>query len=165
MPEQSPSERPCPFCEPAIFTHVFAEDAGFLAVYNIAPILPGHSLVVPRRHAQSLLELSDDELAFLAAFAQRMTRLLMRVFAADGFDWTVQDGSSAGQTVPHLHLHIIPRRTGDLADPGDWYQALLDARPYAMFQSGLIDDRHRQHLTPAEMRAIVARLKIEADHI
>lgn len=115
----------CPFCTLHDARSAFIADERFLAVYNIAPILPGHSLVIPRRHVVSLLDLDDATLGAFAVFARRATRLLSEVFAADGFDWTVQDGVSAGQTVMHLHLHVIPRRTGDLPAPGDWYPALI----------------------------------------
>ncbi|MFO1118774.1 MAG: HIT family protein [Rhodospirillales bacterium] len=79
----------CAFCAVAD-TAAFMADGRFLALHNIAPVLPGHSLVIPRRHVASLLELEEDDLAAMMLFARRTTRLLARVFAGDGFDWTVQ---------------------------------------------------------------------------
>ena len=103
----------------------FRADERFLALYNIAPVLPGHSLVLPRAHVGSVLRAFRCRPRRVGAVRRRVTRLLTRAFAADGFDWTIQDGRSAGQSVPHLHLHIIPRRMGDLPEPGDWYPALM----------------------------------------
>jgi bis(5'-adenosyl)-triphosphatase len=143
----------CPFCSSALQESAFCDDERFLAVYNIAPILPGHSLVLPRAHVESVLSLDDADLAALVVFARRVTRLLGRAFAADGFDWTIQDGRSAGQSVPHLHLHIIPRRMGDLPEPGDWYPALMAT------QSATIDSAARPRLTPAEHERITQRLR------
>ena len=143
----------CPFCGPAAAAAAFTEDDRSLALYNVAPVLPGHALVVPRRHVQSLFDLSDDEFAAFAIFARRVTRLLSRAFSADGFDWTVQDGASAGQTVPHLHLHIIPRHAGDLPDPGDWYPALIAS------ETAQIDSRTRPRLTPAEHAQVTTYLR------
>ena len=90
-------------------------------------------------------------------FARRTTRVLARAFAADGFDWSIQDGVSAGQTVPHLHLHVIPRRAGDLPDPGDWYPALMAS------ESAQLDDRARRRLTPAEHAQVTAHLRALGD--
>jgi diadenosine tetraphosphate (Ap4A) HIT family hydrolase len=115
--------------------------------------LPGHSLVLPRAHVQSLLDLADSDLAALVVFARRVTRLLARAFAADGFDWTIQEGRSAGQSVPHLHLHVIPRHSGDLPDPGDWYPALIAN------EAAAIDIAARPRLTPAEHARVTERLR------
>ncbi|MFO1113053.1 MAG: HIT family protein [Rhodospirillales bacterium] len=142
----------CAFCAVAD-TAAFMADGRFLALHNIAPVLPGHSLVIPRRHVASLLELDDDDLAAMMLFARRTTRLLARVFAGDGFDWTVQDGAAAGQTVPHLHLHVIPRHAGDLPNPGDWYPKLMAS------EAAAIDSRIRPRLSPAEYVGITERLR------
>ena len=115
-------------------------------------MLPGHSLVLPRAHVESLLDLDDSDLTALVLFARQVTRLLARVVAADGFDWTIQDGRSAGQSVPHLHLHVIPRHWGDLPDPGDWYPALIA-------NEGAIDSAVRARLTSAEHARVTERLR------
>jgi bis(5'-adenosyl)-triphosphatase len=116
----------CPFCAAPIADISFMESARFRAIVNIAPILPGHSLVIPKHHVESLLALSDDEVAEMVSLSRRAVSLLMRVHGAEGFDWTIQESEAAGQSVPHLHLHLIPRRSGDLSHPGDWYQRLID---------------------------------------
>ena len=148
----------CPFCLPRVRDSAFCGDERFLALYNIAPILPGHSLVIPRAHVASLLELSEVDLGAFVLFARRITRLLKRAFAADDFDWSIQDGISAGQTVPHLHLHIIPRHAGDLPNPGDWYPALMAS------ESAQID-RTRSRLTPAEHAQVTAHLRAMAEEL
>lgn len=114
----------CPFCPPEVDRTVFAEADGFRALVNLRPILPGHGLVVPARHVERLMELEPDEAAVLARVARSISGRLMRVFRASGIDWTLQDGAEAGQTVMHLHLHLIPRWPRDFPEPGDWYPAL-----------------------------------------
>ena len=141
----------CPFCSATVQQSAFRADGRFLAIYNVAPILPGHSLVLPRAHVESVLTLDDADLAGLVVFASQVTRLLARAFAADGFDWTVQDGRSAGQSVPHLHLHVIPRHSGDL--PGDWYPALVAN------EGARIDSDARPRLTSAEHARVTDRLR------
>lgn len=143
----------CPFCAARIESHAFAADGEFLALHNIAPILPGHSLIVPRRHVESLLGLDDEELAAMMRFARDITRGLARAFAADGFDWTIQDGAAAGQTVPHLHLHVIPRHAGDLPNPGDWYPALKAS------EAAAIDSLIRPRLSEVEHTRVTERLR------
>lgn len=116
-------------------------------------MLPGHSLVLPRAHVESLLDLGDSDLTALVLFARHVTHLLARAFEADGFDWTIQDGRSAGQSVPHLHLHVIPRHSDDLPDPGDWYPALIAN------QVAAIDSAVRPRLTSAEHARVTERLR------
>ncbi len=137
----------CPFCSVIIYQATFAESKNFLAIYNIAPILPGHSLVIPRRHIEGLLDLCDQELSELAIFGRDTTKILQNAFGTTGFNWTVQDKEEAGQNIPHLHLHIIPRSSGDLAHPSDWYPILRDG------------GQSRSRLTPEQMREIVRHLR------
>jgi bis(5'-adenosyl)-triphosphatase len=156
---EHPAPHPqCPFCPRGILESAFYGNERFFALYNIAPVLPGHSLIVPRAHLGSVLDLSEADLGAFVLFARHVTRLLTRAFAADGFDWTIQDGPSAGQTVPHVHLHVIPRHAGDLPDPGDWYPALMAS------ESAQIDDRTRPRLTPAEHAQVTAHLRAIADN-
>lgn len=116
----------CPFCAASIAEVTFMASPAFRAIVNIAPILPGHSLVIPKRHVESLLELGDEEVAEMVNLSRRAVALLMDVYRSDGFDWTIQESEAAGQSVPHLHLHLIPRRRGDLPNPGDWYSRLIE---------------------------------------
>ncbi len=147
----------CPFCVVDIDARAFRCDDRHVSIYNIAPILPGHALVLPRRHVRSALELDDEELAAFMVFARAITRLLAAAFEADGFDWTIQDGASAGQTVPHLHLHIIPRHAGDLPDPGDWYPALLAS------EAAPLDSTVRPRLSESEHAQITRHLRALAE--
>lgn len=143
----------CPFCGSEAQRYAFAADRGFRAIYNVAPILPGHVLVVPRRHVASLMELDEHEMGGFFSFARRVTRFVQSEFKASGFDWSLQEGVEAGQSVAHLHLHVIPRHKGDLPDPGDWYPRLVASR------SARIDDAERPRLTDGERMKIVSHLK------
>jgi bis(5'-adenosyl)-triphosphatase len=118
----------CPFCASGVSDLSFMESDRFRAIVNIAPICPGHSLIIPKRHVESLLALDDGEVAEMVNLSRRAMALLTRVHAADGFDWTIQESEAAGQSVPHLHLHLIPRKKSDLPDPGEWYRHLIEFR-------------------------------------
>jgi histidine triad (HIT) family protein len=90
-----------------------AEDERTVAFMDINPGARGHLLVVPRAHARDLLEIGQEDLAAVAATAQRMARLLGERLGADGVNLLNSCGEAAWQTVFHFHLHVIPRYTGD----------------------------------------------------
>lgn len=113
----------CVFCDKTS-KDFFLERPGMAAIYNISPILPGHSLVIPKRHVESLFDLTDFELSSFMRLGRDVAKLLCEVFDTDAFNWAVQEKEASGQSVKHLHMHIVPRRLGDLAKPGDWYQKL-----------------------------------------
>jgi len=77
---------------------------------------PGHTLVIPRRHVGRVLHLDDAEYVELFAVARDQLRRLEGE-QPDGFTIGINDGAAAGQSVPHVHLHLIPRRHGDTANP------------------------------------------------
>lgn len=148
-----PPKADCPFCHADIKRSVFAEEGKFWAVYNIAPILPGHSLVIPRGHVESVMRLSEEELGQFAVFARRVTKVIWEAFDASRFYWAIQDAEEAGQTVSHLHMYIIPRTSDDLPNEGDWYAKLEQG------QAQGIDSKDRLHLTPDQLDHYVSALR------
>lgn len=114
----------CPFCLEDIDEITFMESDNFRVIYNYSPIVPGHSLVIPKSHIESLLDIGGDKLNELVSLSIKAARFLTKAFKSDSFNWTVQEKAAAGQSVSHLHLHIIPRHDGDLPQPGDWYPRL-----------------------------------------
>jgi bis(5'-adenosyl)-triphosphatase len=147
-----PTDQNCIFCTKGFIEKSFCTTSHFSAFYNIAPILPGHSLIIPNKHYESLFELTDDELSEMMLFARKITSVLKTVFNCDGFDWTIQDGVSAGQTVPHLHLHVIPRKPMDLPDNSNWYNKIREN------ENNMLDSDHRERLNDQDYDAITARL-------
>ncbi len=81
------------------------------------PISRGHTLIIPRRHVGSFFELTSDERSEMLALLDQAKAELDSEFHPDGFNIGINDGAAAGQTVPHLHIHLIPRYKGDLEDP------------------------------------------------
>lgn len=113
----------CPFCHKTVKDY-FLESSHFASIYNISPILPGHSLIISKTHKNSLFELTEKELSEFMSLGRQTAKLLSHVFNTDAFDWAVQEKEAAGQSIAHLHMHVVPRKIGDLPNPGDWYQAL-----------------------------------------
>lgn len=83
------------------------------ALVNLKPLLPGHVLVSPLAVKPSLSDLSKEEIADLFLTVTRIQRTLKRLYKADAFNVAVQDGEAAGQSVPHVHCHVIPRQKND----------------------------------------------------
>lgn len=106
----------CPFCQLPPERIVLANDLAF-AIRDGFPISPGHTLVIPRRHVGSFFEISAAERAAMLALLEQAKQQLDAAQAPDGYNIGINDGPAAGQTVPHLHLHLIPRYRGDRDDP------------------------------------------------
>jgi len=81
------------------------------------PHAAGHSVIVPRRHVPRLTSLTDDEHRELWALARRVALDLETDLGPDAFTIGMNDGPAAGQSTPHVHLHVVPRRHGDISDP------------------------------------------------
>ena len=88
-----------------------------LALRDGYPVSRGHSLIVPRRHVGSFGEASLDEQSAMLAMLQRVKALLDEELRPDGYNIGINDGAAAGQTVMHVHMHVIPRYRGDRPDP------------------------------------------------
>src|SRR5689334_9934167 len=109
-------EEDCPFCrlEPG---RIRLEEEYATAILDGFAVAEGHTLVVPRRHVASLFDLTERERASVWALVDRVRALLLAELRPDGFNVGLNDGPAAGQTVMHAHVHVIPRRFGDVADP------------------------------------------------
>ena len=81
------------------------------------PVSPGHTLVIPRRHMETYFEVTPEERAALWELVEVTRERLEREYRPDGYNIGINVGRAAGQTVMHLHVHVIPRYTGDMADP------------------------------------------------
>lgn len=90
-----------------------AQGDGWIAILDIRPVTPGHTLVISRRHVPTLLEAGEDILAQLMAAVRRVAPAVLRATGAQGFHVHQNNHPSAGQVVAHVHFHIIPRREGD----------------------------------------------------
>lgn len=106
----------CLFCKIAkkeIQGAVIYEDEGVVAFLDIHPRAPGHTMVIPKTHSETLLDLPLEAVAPLFKGVREVTARLKKALCPDGFTIGVNQGQASGQVVDHLHVHIIPRFKGD----------------------------------------------------
>lgn len=89
------------------------EDGEILAFMDIAPIVKGHALVIPKSHFESIADIPPELLGKVAVVARRVARAQLSALDADGVNIHQSNGAAAGQEVPHIHFHIIPRYSDD----------------------------------------------------
>lgn len=117
----------CIFCNPDEESIVLSNDHGY-ARYDGYPVSPGHLLIIPYRHISSLFELSDDELIGLWSLVKEGREFLDEEYHPDGFNVGVNVGVAAGQSVFHVHIHLIPRYHGDVEDPRGGVRGVIPGR-------------------------------------
>ncbi|QDZ26569.1 HIT family protein [Noviherbaspirillum sp. UKPF54] len=105
----------CPFCSlPSV--RIVEQNKYARWIYDGFPVSPGHSLIIPNRHIGSFFEATQEERMAILSLLDRAKAVVAHEFQPDGFNIGINDGPAAGQTVPHLHLHLIPRYKGDVED-------------------------------------------------
>ncbi|KAH8103547.1 HIT-like protein [Cristinia sonorae] len=139
---------------------VFYHTAQTFAIVNLKPILPGHILVSPRRVVPRLADLEPGELADLMHSVQHVGKVIETAYKAEGLTIACQDGPAAGQTVPHVHFHLLPRKMA--GDPfeghnDEIYPALEHAEESLPKQLLVVEAKDRDPRTRAEP------IKMDAD--
>lgn len=108
--------RPIHFSNFLVTPQVFHLTPHSFGLVNLKPLLPGHILICPLRPLPRLADLSREEITDLFLTVQKVQKTLKRLYKAEAFNVAIQDGEAAGQSVAHVHCHVIPRRNGD---PGE----------------------------------------------
>jgi len=93
------------------------EDEKTLAFLDIRPVNPGHTLVIPKRHYQNLEEISPEDLKDLILTVKKVGAILKEKLGAPGYNVCENNDPVAGQDIPHIHFHVIPRQTNDSLRP------------------------------------------------
>ena len=131
----------CVFCAIArgeADAHLVHSDDRMLAFLDRAPLLPGHTLVIPREHADTLDELPEELVGPLFALVRRVSRAQQAAFGVDGTFTGIN--TRVSQSVPHLHAHVVPRREGD-----------------GLFRAGIV--WHRKRYAQGEAEQLAAQLR------
>ncbi|GAV25194.1 HIT family hydrolase [Carboxydothermus islandicus] len=109
----------CVFCE--IYQKekekIIAENNLAFAIFDAYPVNPGHSLIIPKRHYPDFFQSTVEEISAIYDLLQKVKKILDEKYHPDGYNVGVNIGETAGQTVFHLHVHLIPRFKGDVENP------------------------------------------------
>lgn len=105
----------CPFCNKINLKkhEIIYEDSSNLAFFSSQPVTLGHTLVIPKQHVKSMLALNDKEIDKLFEVVKKIAKTIHKVLKPAGIDVGTNYGRIAGQSVDHLHVHVIPRYKGD----------------------------------------------------
>jgi len=129
----------CVFCQivarklPAAVVY---ENNDYIAFMDRAPFNEGHTLVCPKKHGETVWDMTEPEIGGLFALAARISKGVIRATSADGFRFVQNNGEAANQAVAHVHVHIIPVK---LAEKGQWMD--------------------RKHATPEQLVEMAARIR------
>jgi histidine triad (HIT) family protein len=130
MPIELPPVDPCPFCERIVgrrddWAVIEARDDAICFV-NPRQFEVGQALVIPRRHAPTLLDLSEQENVAIAQLVRDVARALLIAYDPDGLTIYQNNGVASMQEIPHLHVHVVPRRSGSGWGEGPPHIAALE---------------------------------------
>ena len=106
----------CPFCS-LPEARVLSRNESAIVIRDAYPVAPGHTLVIPLRHVLSFFDATPDERSAMLELLDAAKAQLQSEFGPAGYNIGINDGATAGQTVGHLHIHLIPRYPGDVVDP------------------------------------------------
>ena len=111
----------CAFCEilknDSQEKRIINQNEHAIAIRDGFPLSNGHTLLIPKRHTQSFFDLTENERTAILALLDSDKINLDQQYSPDAYNIGINDGKEAGQTVPHLHIHLIPRYKGDVEDP------------------------------------------------
>ncbi len=110
------AEENCVFCKiiaGEIPSTAVYEDDDFKAILDVNPAARGHVIIIPKKHAANIYELEDEDAAKVFPIAKKIAAALQKTYGCDGVNVLQNNGEAAGQTVFHLHVHVIPRYYDD----------------------------------------------------
>lgn len=117
----------CPFCS-RYNDDMFIENDLAFVLYDTYPVSRGHCLIIPHRHVAEYFEASDDEKVAIGLLVDEMKAVIDLEHNPDGYNIGVNIGETAGQSVPHVHIHMIPRYQGDMEDPRGGVRGVIPSK-------------------------------------
>ena len=118
----------CPFCNPESERELIVESATAYAIYDKFPVSNGHALIIPKKHIANFFELTFKEQSACIFMLNKVKEIVAEKFNPDGFNVGINIGEKAGQTVHHVHIHLIPRYDGDVDDPRGGVRGVIPSK-------------------------------------
>ena len=118
----------CPFCKAESERDIIASSSLSVAFFDGFPVSPGHALIIPKRHIASYFDLSIEEQQDLLNLADRVKRIVEERYHPDGYNIGINVGEAAGQSIFHVHMHLIPRYKGDVPNPRGGVRGVIPAK-------------------------------------
>ncbi|WP_209330910.1 HIT domain-containing protein [Lunatimonas salinarum] len=118
----------CPFCNPGEDVELIVESGRTFSIFDKYPVNPGHSLIIPKKHVSGYFELNFKEQASCLLMLNQVKKEVQKRFNPEGFNVGINIGEKAGQTVSHVHIHLIPRYEGDVEDPRGGVRGVVPER-------------------------------------
>ena len=115
----------CPFCNLESQRELILESLTAYSIYDNFPVSDGHALVIPKRHCTDYFELTNEEQSECWSMVNTVKQILMQKYNPDGFNVGINVNKEAGQTIPHVHIHLIPRYKGDVKDPSGGVRGVI----------------------------------------
>ncbi|MCY3544713.1 MAG: HIT domain-containing protein [Chloroflexi bacterium] len=154
-PFELPKMTPCVFCEliaGRLDKGLVEETELTLTIVNIRQYEVGQVFVIPRRHAPTILDLTDDELHAIMRAVRRVSVAMVKTYSPDGITLYNNNGVASMQEVPHFHMHVVPRRKSSLWGDGPLHLAALERRSADILDKVQIDIKREREIAE-EIRA------------
>jgi histidine triad (HIT) family protein len=146
IPSAQLSKDYCAFCDPQVIAaQKFYEDDQIVALYTHKPVVPGHSLIIPKRHSERFEQITEEESAAMTRVIKKVDQAASRVFHTSSYLLLQKNGIETGQTVPHVHFHYMPRKAGETS--------------MMKFLLQLIIANHKKPIAPSEMKEVCEKMK------
>lgn len=118
----------CHFCRLSRRVEIICETATCVAFYDGYPVSPGHALIIPKRHVSSYFDLTNHEREAMNVMLQYVKQKIDERYHPDGYNIGINVNEAAGQSVPHVHMHLIPRYKGDVKNPKGGVRGVIPSK-------------------------------------
>ena len=118
----------CPFCKVESEREIIAATSLSIAFFDGFPVSPGHALIIPRRHVASFFDLTKDEQQDMLKLMDSVKGIIDEKYHPDGYNVGVNVGETAGQSIFHVHMHLIPRYKGDVPNPRGGVRGVIPSK-------------------------------------
>ena len=115
----------CPFCNPDSKRELIVESATAYSIFDKFPVNKGHVLIIPKKHCTNYFDLSFKEQSACLFMLNKVKEIVSNKFNPDGFNVGINIGDAAGQTIPHVHIHLIPRYKDDVENPSGGVRGVI----------------------------------------